>query len=66
MVTYAEAFISPTALFPYAFQLQSLFWNETIELRYEVKHTRRGKVCESAVCSCQESHERAFKFMLLM
>lgn len=66
MVTYIETFISPTALSPYAFQFQSLFWNETIKLQYEVKHTRQGKVCESAVYSCQERNERAYKFMLLM
>lgn len=66
MVTDTETFIPPTALSPCAFQLQSLFWNETIELQYEVKHTRQGKVCESAVCSCHERHERTFKFMLLM
>lgn len=66
MVTYTGAIISPTALSRCAFQLQSLFWNETIELQYEVKHTSQGKVCESAVCSCHERHERAFKSMLLM
>lgn len=39
MVTHIETFISPTALSPCTFQFQSLFWNETIKLRYEVKHT---------------------------
>lgn len=66
MVTYIETLISPTALSPCTFQFQSLFWNETIKLQYEVEHARQGKVCESAVCSCQERNERAFKLVLLM
>ena len=66
MVTNIETFISPTALSSCTFQSQSLFWNETIKLQYEVKHSRQGKVCESAVCSCQERNERAFKLILLM
>lgn len=66
MVTYIETLISPTALSFCTFQFQSLFWNETIKLQYEAKHTQQGKVCESAVCSCQGKYERAFKFVLLM
>ena len=66
MATNIETFISPTALSACTFQSQSLFWNEPIKLQYEVKHGRQGKVCESAVCSCQERNERAFKLILLM